>query len=84
MKNHHHSSAQGEISRRWLDMLEENQVCLVVLDPQQDSKLIEQLQTHPGWIVDFVSPEAIFFVRERFGNQHQSLVQNTPTELCAG
>jgi len=55
---------QTIISCRWLDVLEENHVKFMVLDPIHDSTLIEQLQTHPSWIVEFANEEAIFFVRE--------------------
>ena len=58
------SDAQTDISRHWLDVLEENHVKLIALDPLRDVKLIEQLQTRPGWIVEFSNDEAIFFVRD--------------------
>ena len=59
----HTADAQTEISRHWLDMLEENQVNFIALDPLHDVKLIEQLQTRPGWMVEFTNDEAIFFLR---------------------
>jgi len=64
MNDHHRSGTQTEISRHWLDVLEENHVRFMVLDPQHDRKLIEQLQTRPGWMVEFANDEAIFFVRD--------------------
>ena len=63
MNNNHRSGARTGISRHWLDVLEENNVRFMALDPQNDEKLIEQLQTRPGWAIEFASNEAIFFVR---------------------
>lgn len=60
----HTSSAQTGISRHWLDVLEENHVTFMALDPLHDVKLIEQLQTRPGWIVEFATEDAIFFARD--------------------
>ena len=58
------------ISRHWLDVLEQHNVRFMALDPRHDGKLIEQLQTRPGWLIEFASEEAIFFVRdEPVGNQ---------------
>ena len=52
------------ICRYWLDVLQENHVRYMALDPQHDARLIELLQTSPEWKVDFADAEAIFFVRE--------------------
>ena len=60
----HATGARTGISRHWLDVLEKNNVRFMALDPQHDGKLIEQLQTRPGWLVEFANEEAIFFVRE--------------------
>ena len=60
----HKTGAQAGISRHWLDMLEENHVRFMALDPIHDTKLIEQLQTRPEWIVEYATEEAIFFVRD--------------------
>lgn len=64
MNSNHRSGARTGISRHWLDVLEENQVRFMALDPQHDRKLIEQLQTRPDWVVEFTTEEAIFFVRQ--------------------
>lgn len=64
MNNDHRSGAQTGVSRYWLDVLEENNVHFMALDPQHDYKLIEQLQTRQGWVVEYANDEAIFFVRE--------------------
>jgi hypothetical protein len=64
MNTNHCSTTQIEISRHWLDMLEENHVRYIALDPQHDAVLIEQLQTRPEWLVEFANEEAIFFVRD--------------------
>jgi hypothetical protein len=64
MNTPHRSGAQTGISRHWLDVLEENNVRFMALDPQHDRKLIEQLQTRQGWMIEFANDEAIFFVRE--------------------
>jgi hypothetical protein len=53
-----------QISRHWLDVLEEHHVRFIALDPQHDKKLIQALQSRPEWIVEFANEEAIFFVRE--------------------
>jgi hypothetical protein len=63
MNTHHRSGAQTGISRHWLDVLEENNVRFMALDPQHDRKLIEQLQTRPGWVIEFANEEAMLFVR---------------------
>ncbi len=60
----HTSDAQTDISRHWLAVLEENHVNFIALDPLHDVKLIEQLQIHPEWIVEFANDEAICFVRD--------------------
>jgi hypothetical protein len=60
----HTTGARTNISRYWLDVLEKNNVRYMALDPQHDSKLIEQLQSRPGWVVEFANEEAIFFVRQ--------------------
>ena len=64
MEQNHRSGIQTGISRHWLDELEENNVRFMALYPQHDHKLIEQLQTHQGWVVEYADEEAIFFVRE--------------------
>lgn len=63
--------AQTGISHRWLDLLEENNVKYMALDPMHDTNLIQQLQTCPNWIVEYATEEAIFYVREEMpvGNQ---------------
>ena len=60
----HRTGAQTGISRHWLDVLEENNVNFMALDLAHDTKLIEQLQTRPDWIVEYTTEDAIFFVRE--------------------
>ena len=55
---------QTGISRCWLDVLDQNNVNFMVLDPIHDRKLIEQLQTYPVWIVEYATEEAIIFVRQ--------------------
>jgi hypothetical protein len=62
--NAHTTGAQIKISLHWLDVLEENNVRFMALDPQHDHKLIEQLQTRQEWVVEFANDEAIFFVRD--------------------
>ena len=64
MNDNHRSGARTGISRHWLDVLEENQVRFMALDPQRDRKLIEQLQTRPDWVEELATEEAIFFVRQ--------------------
>ncbi len=64
MNTTHRSGTRTGISRHWLDALEANNVRFMVLDPQHDAKLIEQLQTRSGWLVEFADDEAIFFVRD--------------------
>jgi hypothetical protein len=60
----HTTGARTGISRHWLDVLEENNVRYMALDPQHDRKLIEQLQTRQGWVIEFANEEAVFFVRD--------------------
>ena len=60
----HKTGAQTGISRHWLDLLEESNVNFMALDLAHDTKLIEQLQTRPGWTVEYATENAIFFVRE--------------------
>ena len=62
--NTHRTGAQTVISRYWLDVLEENNVNFMALDPMHDAKFIEQLGTRPDWIVEYATEGAIFFVRE--------------------
>jgi hypothetical protein len=69
MNTPHRSGAQTGISRHWLDVLEENNVRFMALDPQHDRKLIEQLQTRPGWVIEFANDETIFFVRDEMAVQ---------------
>jgi len=63
MNTNHRSGAQTGISRHWLDVLEENNVRFMALDPQHDRKLIEQLENRPGWVIEFANEETIFFAR---------------------
>ena len=58
------TGAQTGIIRHWLDVLEENNVRFMALDPQHDQKLIEQMQTRQGWVIEFADDEAVFFVRD--------------------
>jgi hypothetical protein len=60
----HTTGAQTGISRHWLDVLEENNVNFMALDPVHDTKLIEQLQSRPGWLIEYATDDAIFFVRD--------------------
>ena len=60
----HTTGAQTMINPRWLDVLDENNVNFMVLDPIHDRKLIEQLQTCPVWIIEYATEEAIIFVRQ--------------------
>ena len=53
------TGAQTGISRRWLDVLDEKNVNFMVLDPIHDKKLIQQLQTHPDWIIEYATEDAI-------------------------
>jgi hypothetical protein len=65
MKTQRHTTgAQTRISRYWLDMLEENNVKFMALDPEHDATFIEQLQTRSDWLVESATEEAILFVRE--------------------
>ena len=64
MNTTHRSGARTGISRHWLDVLEENNVRFMALNPQHDAKLIEQLQTRSCWLVEFADDDSIFFVRE--------------------
>ena len=66
----HTTGAQTEISRHWLDMLEENHVRYIALDPHHDVDLIEQLGTRPEWLVEFANDEAIFFVRDEMAESN--------------
>ena len=51
-------------SRNWLDVLEKNNVRFMALDPHHDQKLINALESRPGWIVEFKCDDAIFYVRK--------------------
>jgi len=57
------SGASTNISRHWLDIIEDNHITFMVLTPQHDKKLIEQLQSRPDWVVEFATEEALFFAR---------------------
>ena len=52
------------ISRHWLDVLEENDVRFISVDPHRDQKLIKVLETREEWAAEFISDGAIFYVRE--------------------
>ena len=52
------------IRSSWLEVLDENHVQVMVLDPVHDTVLIEQLNDHAGWIVEYASEDAIFYVRD--------------------
>lgn len=58
------SDPQTDIRCHWLDVLEENHVTFIALDPVHDTNLIEQLLTHPGWVVEYTDEDAILFLRE--------------------
>ena len=60
----HTTGAQTMISPRWLDVLDENNVNFMVLDPMHDRKLIEQLQSRSDWIIEYAAEDAVFFMRE--------------------
>jgi hypothetical protein len=64
MNVNHRSGAQTGVTRHWLDVLEENNVRFMALDPQHDRKLIEQLEIRPGWVIEFSDDEGILFVRD--------------------
>lgn len=64
MNVNNHSDPQTGISNYWLDVLEENNVRFMMLDPHHDRKLIEQLQTRQEWMIEFADDEAVFFVRD--------------------
>ena len=63
-KRTHEPGVQTGIRPGWLDVLDENHVQFMVLDPAHDTALIEQLNDHAGWIVEYASEEAIFYVRD--------------------
>ena len=60
----HTTGARTGISRHWLDVLEKNNVRFMALDPRHDGKLIKQLESRSGWMVEYANEEAIFFVRD--------------------
>jgi len=64
MNANHRSGAQTGISRHWLDVLEENNVRYMALDPLHDRKLIELLENRPGWVIEFSDDKGILFVRD--------------------
>ena len=66
----HKTNDRTGIISHWLDLLEEHDVRFMVLDPQQDDQFIEQLQTRPDWIVEFVNQEVIFFVHDEATISH--------------
>jgi hypothetical protein len=54
---------QTEIDYRWWDVLDDEKINFLVLDPIHDRLLINQLQTSPDWISDFASKDAVIFMR---------------------
>ena len=60
----HRAGIQTKVNLYWLDVLNEYNVKHMALDPVHDKKLIEQLNNHPTWIVEYASVEAVFFIRE--------------------
>ena len=68
----HTTGTQTSISQHWLDVLEENHVNFMALDPIHDTKLIKQLQSRPGWIIEYATEDAIFFVRDEIAISNHS------------
>lgn len=58
------TETENMINRRWLDVLDKNNVNFMVLDPMHDRNLIEKLQACSDWIIEFATEDAVFFVRE--------------------
>jgi len=47
----------------WLERFEQYDVQYVVLDPDQDNRLIQLLKVRPEWALDFGDQEGALFVR---------------------
>ena len=47
----------------WLAVFERCDVQYLVLDPDQDQRLIRYMRRQPRWRLDFADPEGVLFVR---------------------
>jgi len=54
-----------DMGERWLELFEREDVQFVVLDPREDRSLVETLQSHRGWAVDYEDTDGVVFARVR-------------------
>ena len=56
---------EEKVSQLWLEMLQENKVEQVILDPKNDEKLMKALLAAPAWDANTIEDDFVFFVREK-------------------
>ena len=51
------------MTKSWLDWLEDQDVQLVILDPQDDGDMIKDIRLQSGWNIDSDDEEFVIFTR---------------------
>jgi len=55
----------NDIPIKWLDVLDENNVRVMALDPVHDQKLIKALSTTQKWVIEFEDEDVVFYYRDQ-------------------
>jgi len=55
----------NNIPIKWLDVLDENNVRVMALDPVHDQKLIKALSTTQKWVIEFEDEDVVFYYRDQ-------------------
>jgi hypothetical protein len=61
------SLAQGALRDSWLAVLDRYRVQFLILDKEQDSRLMSLIRSQPGWAVDFENEVSVLFSRSPAG-----------------
>ena len=54
-----------KMTKSWLDWLEDQNIQLVILDPQDDGDMIKTMRSQSGWDIDSDDEELVVFSRAR-------------------
>lgn len=60
------------MTKSWLDWLEDQNIQLVILDPQDDGEMVKTMRSQSGWDIDADDEELVVFTRagESYGFHH--------------
>ena len=53
-----------KMTKSWLDWLEDQNIQLVILDPQDDGEIVKTMRSQSGWDIDADDEEIVVFTRD--------------------